>query len=213
MLKIENVTVMRGGRAVLQNISLLMKAGDRLVIRGVNGSGKTSLIKAVLGLMPLTSGTIRLHNQIVGSRSWKSMRHSAAWVPQEGVLHRFPVAAREVTAVGLSGRSISRKERKRLIEEALDMAGAMHLADRCFHRLSGGERQRISISRCLAQGADLLLLDEPASALDSESRERLMVLAEELSDAGKTILIVTHDEKLFSPDRWNQFHLDGGHLC
>lgn len=213
MLNLDKITVLRGGRRVLQDISLQADAGERLVIRGENGSGKTSLLKVVLGLLPILSGTILLNGRIVGSRSWKSIRHLAAWVPQEGVLHRFPVSAREVTAVGLSGRRVNHRERNFLIEEALEMAGAIHLADRCYHRLSGGERQRISIARCLAQGAEILLLDEPASALDKESRSRLVKLTEELSDSGKTILAVTHDEKLFSPDRWTNFHLEEGRLC
>ncbi len=213
MLKLDNITVLRGDRTVLRGVSLQAEAGDRFVIRGDNGSGKTSLLKAVLGLLPIHSGTIRMDGRIVGSREWKSIRRLAAWVPQEGVLHRFPVSAREVTAVGLSGRRVNRRKRNFLIEEALEMADAVHLADRCYHRLSGGERQRISIARCLAQGAEILLLDEPASALDRESRIRLVKLTEDLSDSGKTILAVTHDENLFSRNRWKDFHLEEGRLC
>ena len=213
ILILEKVTLHRGSRPVLQDISLEVKAGDRLVIRGANGSGKTTLLKAILGLLPHSSGTIRLHGHEVGSRSWKSIRQTAAWVPQEGVLHRFPVAAREVVAVGLSGRIMSRRERSAELDRALEQAGASHLADRCFHRLSGGEQQRISIARCLAQGADLLLMDEPSAALDTASRDRLTGLTDELADTGCTFLVVTHEEGLFSPDQWRYYHLDEGRLC
>jgi len=213
ILTLENVTVHRGNRCILQNLSLQLRRGDRLVIRGINGSGKTTLLKAILGLLPLSSGTILLKNCPVGSHSWKQIRRLTAWVPQEGVLHRFPVSPREVTAVGLSGRRMNRRERNTLIEDALEKAGAAHLADRCYHRLSGGERQRISIARCLAQGAEVLLLDEPASALDRESRQRLVRLTEELSESGQTVIAVTHDEKLFSTEKWRSFHLEEGQLC
>lgn len=213
MLNLEKATLHRGGRPVLRDVSMKVGTGDRIVIQGDNGSGKTTLLKAILGLLPLSSGTIQLQNRLVGSRDWKAIRHSAAWVPQEGVLHRFPVAAHEVVAVGLAGRILSRRERTLRIEEALKQAGALHLANRCFHRLSGGERQRISIARCLAQGADLLLLDEPSAALDAESRERLVGLTEELAERGRTFIVVTHDKELFSKDRWTEYHLEGGKIC
>lgn len=213
ILNLEKVTIHRGGRQILQDVSLDVSPGDRIVIQGDNGSGKTTLLKAILGLLPLNSGTIRLQDNLVGSGDWKAIRNCTAWVPQEGVLHRFPVAAREVAAVGLAGRIMSRRERSTRIEEALKQAGALHLADRCFHRLSGGERQRISIARCLAQGADLLLLDEPSAALDAESRNRLVGLTEELADKGKTFVIVTHDKELFSRDQWTEYRLEGGQIC
>lgn len=213
ILCLEKVSIQRGGRQILQDVSLEVGTGDRIVIQGDNGSGKTTLLRAILGLLPLASGTIRLQNKLVGSGDWKAIRRGVAWVPQEGVLHRFPVAAREVAAVGLAGRSMSRKERTLTIDEALSQAGAAHLGNRCFHRLSGGERQRISIARCLAQGADLLLLDEPSAALDADSRKRLVSLTEELADKGRTFIVVTHDKELFSKDRWTEYHLEGGKIC
>lgn len=213
ILNLEKVTLHRGGRHILQDVSLKVSTGDRIVIQGDNGSGKTTLLKAILGLLPVSSGIIRLQNTVVGSGDWKAIRRSTAWVPQEGVLHRFPVAAREVAAVGLAGRIMSRGERTTRIDEALKQAGAAHLANRCFHRLSGGERQRISIARCLAQGADLLLLDEPFAALDAESRSRLVSLTEELADKGRTFIVVTHDKELFSRDRWTEYRLEGGQIC
>jgi ABC-type Mn2+/Zn2+ transport system ATPase subunit len=213
ILKIENVTLHRGGRPVLQDISLHINSGDRIVIRGDNGSGKTTLLKAILGLLPLISGTILLKGNLVGSREWKPTRQSAAWVPQEGVLHRFPVSAREVAEVGLAGCNMSRRDRLLRVEKALEQAGAGHLSGRCFHRLSGGERQRISIARCLAQEADLLLLDEPSAALDAESRERLVKLTDSLADSGITLIIVTHENQLFSRGPWKEFRLEGGNLC
>ncbi len=123
------------------------------------------------------------------------------------------VAAREVAEVGLAGCNMSRRERLLRVDKALEQAGAGHLSGRCFHRLSGGERQRISIARCLAQEADLLLLDEPSAALDAESRERLVKLTDRLADSGITLIIVTHENQLFSREPWKEFRLEGGTLC
>ena len=127
------------------------------------------------------------------------------------MLHRFPVAAHEVVAVGLAGLRLKPRERDERVRAALEAAGASHLHERCYHRLSGGEKQRISIARCLAQGAELLLLDEPAAALDAESRGRLIALIESLED--KAVVAVTHEDGLFPESRWNHRILTGGRLC
>ena len=211
LMTIDSVHLSRGSRKVLENLSMTVGAGDRIVIRGDNGSGKTSLLKAVLGLLSLDSGAIRLKNQVVGSRGWSAIRSSVAWVPQDGVLHRFPVAAEEAVAVGLAGSRLSRRQRHSRVKDAMESAGAAHLAGRCFHRLSGGERQRLSIARCLAQGAELLLLDEPATALDADSRVRLMDLINGLPDIA--MIAVTHEDDLFPSASWRHLRLEGGRLC
>ena len=213
VLELQSLTLNRGRRRIMTDVDLIVRNGELVVIRGDNGSGKTSFFRALLGLLPVESGVIRLCGRTVGSTAWKTHRSSAAWVPQEGVLHRFPIAAMEAVEVGLAGQSLSRREIKQRVENALESAGAAHLAGRCFHRLSGGERQRVSIARCLAQGAELLLLDEPATALDAESRRRLVNLTESLSDQGKTLIVATHDDGLFSPGRWRECRLEGGRLC
>ena len=197
----------------MKEAHLTMVPGDRLVIRGPNGSGKTTLLKAVLGLLPTAKGTILLEDSPVGSAEWKLKRSLAAWVPQEGVLHRFPVAAEEAVAVGLAGQKMNRRQRRDLIHRSLEQVGAGHLAGRCFHRLSGGERQRVSLARCLAQGADLLLLDEPATALDAEGKESLAELVENLAAGGRAVLAVTHDSRLFSGGGWRQKTMEEGYLC
>ena len=149
----------------------------------------------------------------MGSGEWRNIRNTVAWVPQQGVPHRFPVSAWEVVTVGISGRKIPRREHGDVIHRALESVGAGELAERCFHRLSGGERQRVSIARCLAQGAEILLLDEPASALDAGSRERLVSLTDRLSETGRAVVVATHEKELFPPERWKQFRLESGRLC
>lgn len=210
VLNVEHVTLTRGMNTVLKKLSLTVAPGERVVIRGANGTGKTSLLQACLGLLPLDSGRIELHGREVGSPAWRGVRRTVAWVPQEGVAHRFPISTREVVAVGLAKRRMNRRQQSEAIEKALHAFGADHLADRCFHRLSGGERQRVSFARCLAQNAELLLLDEPAASLDRESRGRLVELAETLAESGRAVIAVTHEENLFPRERWKQYRLEGG---
>ncbi len=211
LLSVNNINLSRGERTVLSGLSLWAEPEDRIVVQGENGSGKTTLLKAILGLLPLQSGEISLAGCTVGSRSWLPLRNKVAWVPQDGLLHRFPVAAEEVVAVGLAGHRMKRRERQKQIAEAMERSGASHLEGRCYHRLSGGERQRISIARCLAQRAELLLLDEPAAALDAESRDRLVTLIERLD--GVAVIVVTHEDALFNDNEWQHRLLEGGKLC
>lgn len=211
LLSINNISLSRGRRKVLNNLSLSVNPGDRIIVRGENGSGKTSLLQSILGLLPPDSGSILLKDREVGTRPWLRIRSKTAWIPQEGVLHRFPIAADEVVAVGLAGQRFSRKETAERVRNAMESAGASHLEGRCFHRLSGGERQRISLARTLAQGAELLLLDEPAAALDAESRKRLVSLIESLESIA--VITVTHEDSLFSTDIWTHKVLEGGRLC
>ncbi len=211
LVTVDNICLRQGSRTVLEDLSLQVSAGDRIVIQGDNGAGKTSLLKAILGLIPLLSGQISLDGHLVGSRDWQRVRQQAAWVPQNGVLHRFPIAAEETVAVGLAGRRMSRREKISRVDKAMEAAGAAHLKGRCFHRLSGGEQQRLSIARCLAQEARLLLLDEPAAALDSRSRERLLELIDRLPNV--SIIAVTHEKDLFTTGNWQLLQLEGGRLC
>ena len=211
ILSVNDVSLVRGGRRILENCSLEVADGERILIQGDNGSGKTSLLRAILGLLPVEKGQILLNGNPVGSRSWRKNRHKLAWIPQEGVLHRFPIAVEEVVSIGLAGTGIRGADLKDRIAWAMNAAGARHLEGRCFHRLSGGERQRVSIARCLAQSAELMVLDEPASALDSASRDRLVCLIESLK--GISVVAVTHEASLFSAGSWRRLLLNEGRLC
>ncbi|OQX28473.1 MAG: hypothetical protein B0D92_08735 [Spirochaeta sp. LUC14_002_19_P3] len=213
LMQIDKITVKRGGQTVLRHLSLSVNPGERVVIRGVNGAGKTTLLRACLGLLPLESGRIKFHGIEVGSREWLNMKRTAAWVPQERVLHNFPVSCREVVAVGLAGYKIKRRKIKEAVDSALRAVGVQHLADCSFHRVSGGERQKVSLARCIVQGADILLLDEPTSSLDGDSRLRLVTLTEQLSRSGRAVVVVTHEQSLFPPEHWREYNLAGGILC
>lgn len=202
LLKIENLRVDRGERTIIKNLNLTLGRGDRYMIRGANGCGKTTLLKAIAKLLPFQSGRIEY------------MGNSIGWVPQEGVLNRFPIASREVVMIGTATRRINHKERTELVNKMMEVTGSTHLAERCFHHLSGGEKQRISLARCLCQQADLLLLDEPASYLDKESRDNLDNLFKTIqSETGAALMLVTHEHTLFKGGNWETGNMEGGELC
>lgn len=202
LLTITDLSLFRGDRIIIDGLDLTLAQGDRVMIRGANGCGKTTLLKAAAGLIPRQSGTIRYEGKTIG------------WVPQEGVLNRFPIASREVVMIGTAAHRLSRKERNSRVTRMMELTGSDHLADRCFHHLSGGEKQRISLARCLCQQAELLLLDEPASYLDAASRENLDGLLEKVQkETGAAFLLVTHEQHLFDKTDWKILHMEEGKLC
>lgn len=208
-----DLVVERGGNTVLSGVALSLGTGQRIVIRGANGSGKTTLLLAILGRLPLSRGTLRISGFPMGSREWKQHRRNVAWVPQEGVLHRFPISAGEVVAAGTAGRRLSRSDRRQRVEHAMVVTGCRDLRDSCYHRLSAGQRRRISLARCLAQDAKVLLLDEPAAYLDADSRQRLRRMLDDLADQGRAVIAVTHESDVFTGTSWTDRHLEGGVLC
>lgn len=201
LLKITGLSVSRGERRVIQSLNLAVNRGDRIIIRGANGCGKTTLLKAITQLLPFQEGEVAYGGKSIG------------WVPQEGVLNRFPIATEEVVMIGMAGQRVPRREKRERVDQAMKLTGCDHLRRRCFHHLSGGEKQRVSLARCLCQRAELLLLDEPASYLDRENRENLDSLLQNVQrKTGAAILLVTHEQGLFDREKWKTLFMEEGAL-
>ncbi len=173
------------GRPALDAVSFRVRGGERVAVLGPNGGGKTTLFRVLLDEVPVGAGTVE-----VAAR--------CATVPQtERSRLDFPVSALDVVLMGtIAGlawwRRPGRDERGRGLE-ALEMVGLRELADQSFGALSGGQRQRVLVARALVQDAGVLLLDEPFTGMDAASSERLTMLLDELSAAGRALLIATHD--------------------
>ncbi|GGR21958.1 ABC transporter ATP-binding protein [Streptomyces cinereoruber] len=156
-------------------------------VMGPNGSGKSTLLGLLAGVIPATSGTV-VHRTAV----------RPAFVTQRSaVADVLPLTVRETVAMGRWGRlgffrrpSARDREAVETSMERLDVAG---LAERQLGELSGGQRQRVLVAQGLAQGADLLLLDEPASALDGAARETIARVLDEVTGEGVTVVQATHD--------------------
>ena len=183
-------------RAV-DNASFSVEAGSFVSIIGPTGCGKSTLLRAIAGLVPYTSGQITWKGQpiTVPGKDRAVVFQNPALLPWRTVLRN--------AAYGVEGHGHPRAEAERRAKEMLEMVGLSQFADRYPHELSGGMQQRVNLARALAVDPDILLLDEPFSALDSQTRE---VMGGELlriwEATAKTAILITHqiDEAVFLSD-------------
>jgi len=178
---------------VLESVTFEIPAGSLVGLAGPNGSGKSTLLKTILGLLKPWRGSIELFGLPVDGA-----RQRAGYAPQaELVDWDFPATVRDVVMMGRFGRIglLRRPGRadRAAVERALEEVDLADLAARQIGELSGGQQRRMLIARALAQEADLLLLDEPMGGLDAVSQHQLLTLFEHLRNAGKTLLVATHD--------------------
>ena len=194
LLCIDDVSVGYGEKIVIKDFSLTVNKGDHFLLLGPNGSGKTTLFRLILGIIPPMKGKVEY-----------PMGRSVSYARQDPPSSPFPISVEEVVEMGLwkSGR-----EREKTINEALEMTDALHLKKRLFHSLSGGERQRVSLSRCLAQNSPLILLDEPSSFLDRESRDSFISLMEKVATTERAIIAITHDSTVIDRLGWKEVTLE-----
>ncbi len=179
---------------VLEGVSFTVEQGDYVGIIGPNGGGKTTLLKVLLGLEN-GQGSIKLFGQPLKKfNDW----HKIGYLAQKSPVSqsRFPVSAEEVVLMGLSdrrGSGVSVGELKQ-VHAAMQQTHTREYAGRIFHDLSIGQQQRVLLARALVSQPELLILDEPSTALDPESREMFFNLLGELNARrGVTILLITHD--------------------
>ena len=195
MVEVIDVEVRYGEVLALTDARLRVGAGRVVGLVGLNGAGKTSLLKAVLGLVRPTSGTVRVAG---GSPAAARRAGQVAYVPQaEDVDWDFPLGVRDVVAMG---RYVHQGPLRRMrpadraaVDAAIERVGLTSLAQRQIGALSGGQRKRAFVARAIAQDARLLLLDEPFAGVDTTTQAELTSLVRELAAAGTTVLVSTHD--------------------
>ncbi len=193
-IEVKNLSYSYKDKRVLKSVSLGFKAGLLTAILGKNGSGKTTLLKVLAGLLPCKSGEV-----IVKDIDLSKMRDSErakiiGYLPQ---LHH-PTFAFKVRDVVLTGRAsyvftVPKAEDIEKTNEALELVGIGYLSDRVYTELSGGERQMVMMARLLAQGAEIMLLDEPLSHLDLPNQVKMCALMRGLTKRGHTVIAVLHD--------------------
>ncbi len=182
----KDVSLSYAGVCVSHGLSFEVRAGDYFCIVGENGSGKTTLMKALLGLKAPDDGEIRLGDGLrVGDIGYLPQRNEAQ--------ADFPASVREVVMSGCIGYGSGRERRKKA-EVRMKQLGLLSLADRPFSRLSGGQQKKALLARALCAAEKVLLLDEPAAALDPVATEELYEIIERLNrEEGVTVLMITHD--------------------
>ncbi len=193
-LRLKEVVACVSPRFRLGPISLTLTPGEILAVIGENGSGKTSLLRTILGEIPVESGELGLGPLGTSATPLDRARFSAL-VPQIEATP-FHFTARECVLLGRLPHAQGQWETPADLACAADslaLVEAAHLADRLLEELSGGERQRIRIARALAQEPRLLLLDEPTAHIDLPARQSLRRLVGKLAAEGMALVVTTHD--------------------
>ena len=192
-LSAENVTVKFGSVTILDSVTFSAGPGCLMGVVGPNGAGKSTLFNALVGLIPVNEGRILIHGKGIDDS-----RGVIAYVPQyEKINARMPMRAEDVVMMGRTRRigwfrRPGRSDRE-AARQALEQVRMWELRSSLVSELSGGQRQRVFVARALAQGADVLLLDEAFSGVDIASQESLVNVLHQLRDEGRTILLSSHD--------------------
>lgn len=191
--EIHDLTVAFERKPVLWNIDMTIPQGKLVGIIGPNGAGKSTLIKSVMGLLPLSSGYVKIFNQPIDD-----VRDRISYVPQrESVDWDFPASVLDVVLMGRYGKlGLFRRPRKADIDVAMDClrkVGMEGYIKRQISQLSGGQQQRTFLARALAQQADIYFLDEPFAGVDAATENEIINLLRQMTEAGKTVVVVHHD--------------------
>jgi len=192
ILDIQRLSVRYEGRGALENISFHLHAGERVAVVGPNGAGKSTLFKVVAGVLTPTDGEVRVYGTGPGGHV------CIAYLPQRSQVDwRFPVSVADVVMMGriakLGWLGWPKKRDWDFVHAALETVGMADLAKRQIGELSGGQQQRMFIARALAQEAELMLMDEPLTGLDTPAQEGLLALLGDLQQRRVTVMVATHD--------------------
>ncbi|VFU09069.1 ABC transporter ATP-binding protein [Methylocella tundrae] len=205
-LQLRGVAFSYRGHAILKGLSLDVGRSEIVALLGGNGAGKSTLLRLALGLLSPASGEIFLDGRAISGLTRREIARRLAYVPQAHVAP-FPYEARDVVMLGrLAENGLFRApgaSDHACVAAAFERLGVGHLARRRYTELSGGERQMVLIARALAQGAPMLVLDEPAAALDFGRQIELLRQLQQLAADGYGVLMTTHhpDHALASATR------------
>jgi len=185
-------------RPAIKDINLTIEVGEIVYVIGPNAAGKTTLLETINGLLPISRGQALVFNMDVQKNGWK-IRREIGYVPQDFIAELGePYTALDVVLMGRFGKigvinKPTREDKTRAIE-SMRLLGIEDLANKPIGKLSGGQQQKVMIARALAKEPKILLMDEPFSNLDSESRGRVLEIINCLNkERNVTVMIVTHD--------------------
>jgi zinc transport system ATP-binding protein len=197
IIESKNVSISYGQNEVLKDISFKIVKGDFIGIAGPNGAGKTTLIKAILGLIPVSIGSIDiLGNKIGRFNNWSKI----GYLPQKSstINALFPATVDEIVVLGLlSQKKLPKRITKNdqiKVANILNDLGISNLKNKMLSELSGGQQQKVLLARALISNPEILIFDEPSTALDPNSRESFFKLVQKLNkENGISIILITHD--------------------
>ena len=192
ILDVRNLSVRYNGRSALHGITFHLHEGERVAVVGPNGAGKSTLFKVISGVLQPSSGEVAV------SGSMPRGHVCIAYIPQRTQVDwNFPVSVADVVMMGRSAKlgplGWPRKRDWDFVQNALKTVDLADLSRRQIGQLSGGQQQRMFIARALAQEAELMLMDEPLTGLDTPSQESLLDLLDTLRQQNVTVMVATHD--------------------
>ena len=191
ILKIEDLSLSYANQEVLKDVNLELSKGERVSILGESGSGKSSLLRCIAGFEPVNNGKIFIKNKLVSSNNLMipTEKRNVGMVAQEKAL--FPhLTVKKNISIGIE----KKKDKDEVVTELTNLFKITNLIDKLPRQISGGEQQRVAFARSLAPSPNLLMLDEPFSALDNELKQELYYELDKIFDKQElSILLVTHD--------------------
>ncbi len=220
MIALQDVCLDIRGNRILEGISWQVAKGEKWIVLGLNGSGKTSLLRLVSGYGYPSRGSMQVLGEPFGRTDLRALRRRVGWVYGD-LASDFPrfMTSREVVESGAEGTIALYEEKDgreaAQADAALESIGAGHLAQRLLHTLSTGERQRVLIARALAAGPLVLLLDEPCGGLDPVAREEFLSSLSRLFQRRPdlTVIHVTHHVEEIVPGYTHVLILAGGRVA
>lgn len=196
VIDVKNLTIRYEDIEVFRSVNFTLHEGDYVALTGPNGSGKSTLLKAILNLVKKDAGEISLFDKPIESFSqW----HKIGYVPQKlSLTPFFPATVREIVTLGLISRLSKFGRFKDIdykkVDSILELMGILEIRNKNITKISGGQMQRVIIARALVSDPEILIFDEPTTALDPETREKFFEILEDLNkNKGVTIILVTHD--------------------
>lgn len=197
VIEVENLDIVRSGVKVINAASFSIEKGDFVGVVGPNGGGKTTLIKGLLGTIPVKRGKVKLFGtELQNFKQWNRI----GFVSQTATKFddKFPLTVRELVGLGRvfkgnTGKRLSKKDWQKT-DEVMEYMGIADLRDRRIGQLSGGEKQRVFVAKALVRDPELLILDEPVTGVDTDAQVKFYkTLSQLVRDRGTTILEVSHD--------------------
>lgn len=192
-IEVQHLTVSYNTRPALLDVSVNIEADQLVGVIGPNGAGKSTFIKAILGFVKPDLGIVRINGDDA-----QSAKGQVAYVPQRGAVDwDFPITVKEVALMGryqkIPWYSSPGRNDWELSLQALEMVRMQDFGDRQIGELSGGQQQRVFMARALAQGSDILLLDEPFAGVDAATERAILDVLDRAKKSGKTLVVVHHD--------------------
>ena len=202
ILDIKNISLEYRDNIILKDVSFSVRSREFFMVIGPNGAGKTSLLKVLSGLQKAGRGTVAVKDKNIGSFSRRNLAKILAIVPQQEEVG-FPFTVAETVVMGrtphLGILGMEDEKDFALARQAMEFTDVAHLAERKLFQLSGGELQRVIIARAICQEPEIILLDEPTTALDPAHQLKIMDLMERFRrEQGTTVIMVSHDLNLAS---------------